>query len=304
MPAVEQAAEAMRKERLRLEHELDEVRGEIVGARINPGRLVTIRLSFSALKGGHLSRAAVRKVANFVGLKLPEILTWAGGVRVVFSEEQLPAVAGSEVSRAEEAQLEALDSELQCHHEKAAKFFVALMEYAVGTEVECSIERQVAQCASATSRRDTQQSQVPPALHASDADDLPLGSLEQVTGSLLPYPDQPYIEEGPYLEEADYAAACAACCGVGGDGLPPEQPCEPAASPDDLWRFTPTPAVGATAAAAGVPPLPLERVGGAEGSSPHVPQDQLQHERSRSPEMTGTTAVVSQIDVRSAGTAP
>ena len=71
--------------------QLDDVRHSL-SSRHQPGRLVTVRLSFSALRGGHLHRTTVRNVANYTGLKLPEVLTWAGGVRVVYTEDQLPHI--------------------------------------------------------------------------------------------------------------------------------------------------------------------------------------------------------------------
>ena len=121
---------------------LDDVRHSF-SARHQPGRLVTVRLSFSALRGGHLHLTTVRNVANYTGLKLPEVLTWAGGVRVVYTEEQLPHIDGEaslpdELSRG----LHSLNNKLQRHHEKASEFFVALMEHELQTDIECSIERQ------------------------------------------------------------------------------------------------------------------------------------------------------------------
>ena len=132
-----------------------------------------------------MHRSTVRNVANYTGLKLPEVLTWAGGVRVVFTEDQLPHFDDEHALPHELSKgLHSLGTKLQRHHEKAAEFFVALMEHELQTEIECSIERQAM----------LHGGQVPLALLPSHADEdaLTLEALEeQLRPSLGERPGEP-----------------------------------------------------------------------------------------------------------------
>ena len=136
-----ESAANLRSEGQQLGSVLNQLRNKC-GSRIKrtpAGRLVTIRLSFTTF--AQADRNSMFRLANFSGLRRPEVLVWNGGVRVVYSESMPPSLDNPDLPRGLHASAHALLIALRSHHERSSQLFIALAEHDLNVEVQSMIER-------------------------------------------------------------------------------------------------------------------------------------------------------------------
>ena len=147
-------ATALRRNAVRLAHLLS--RQQLEAGRA-PGRLVTIRISGFHMDGTLPSRTVILRLATLSSLRLPEVLVWSGGVRLVYTEyvvatagsprpvdasPRLTAVNGEREGYVDDAELTSpLAAELRAHHDRAVGFFLALLEQRIGA-IQYTLQRQ------------------------------------------------------------------------------------------------------------------------------------------------------------------
>jgi len=147
-------ATALRRNAVRLAHLLS--RQQLEAGRA-PGRLVTIRISGFHMDGTLPSRTVILRLATLSSLRLPEVLVWSGGVRLVYTEyvvatagsprpvdasPRLTAVNGEREGYVDDAELTSpLAAELRAHHDRAVGFFLALLEQRFGA-IHYTLQRQ------------------------------------------------------------------------------------------------------------------------------------------------------------------